>query len=69
MEILPKINYGRTSFSAHYNMYDRFIYVIGGCNQQGKMMKECEKFDVFELKWHKMEPMNEERGNPATLIT
>jgi len=33
------------------------------------MMKECEKFDVFELKWHKMEPMNEERGNPATLIT
>jgi hypothetical protein len=32
-------------------------------------MKECEKFDVYELKWHKMKSMNEERGNPATLIT
>ncbi|MFN9951525.1 MAG: hypothetical protein ACK55I_00360 [bacterium] len=33
------------------------------------MMKECEKFDAYELKWHKMQPMNEERGNPATLIS
>ena len=32
-------------------------------------MKECEMFDVFELKWRMMKPLNEERGNPGTLIT
>ena len=33
MEALPSINHGRTSFAAHYDFLDRFIYVIGGADK------------------------------------
>jgi hypothetical protein len=33
MELLPSINKGRTSFAAHYDFLDRFIYVVGGSDQ------------------------------------
>ena len=32
VENLPPISKGRTSFAAHYDFEDRYIYVIGGCD-------------------------------------
>lgn len=66
-EVLPDINLGRTSFAAHYDFEDRYIYVVGGDNQD-ESKTDCEKFDVFNLKWTQMPPMNEPRANPGTFI-
>ena len=33
MELLPSIKQGRTSFAAHYEFQDRFIYVVGGADE------------------------------------
>ena len=51
MEKLPSISKGRTSFAAHYEFEDRFIYVIGGSDKTGLMINECEKFDVLNHRW------------------
>ena len=69
MELLPSIKHGRTSFAAHYDFLDRYIYVIGGADKNGEMMDQCEKFDVFELKWTMMPSLNFKRCNPGILIT
>jgi hypothetical protein len=47
VERMPNIRVGRTSFAAHYDFGDRFVYVIGGSNYQEKMVTDCEKFDVL----------------------
>lgn len=47
VERMPDISIGRKNFAAHYDFGDRYVYVIGGTNDQGKMIKECEKFDVL----------------------
>lgn len=47
VERMPNIRVGRTSFAAHYDFGDRYVYVIGGSNYQEKMVTDCEKFDVF----------------------
>ena len=61
---------GRTSFAAHYDFEDRFIYVLGGnISSESRSTNLCEKFDVYNLKWHKMPAMKEERANPGTFIT
>jgi len=69
VEKLPPISLGRTSFAAHYDFEDRFIYIVGGCNNKDAMITDCEKFDVFNHKWQKMPSMNHPRGNPGTFIT
>lgn len=69
VENLQPISIGRTSFSAHYDFGDRFIYVIGGCDSSNNMIKDCEKFDVLNNKWISMPSLNFERGNPGTFIT
>ena len=33
------------------------------------MVRECEKFDVFNQKWIEMPKLNLERGNPGTFIS
>ena len=48
---------------------DRYIYIIGGANQNDTMMRECEKFDVYNEKWLDMPHLNIERGIPGTFIT
>lgn len=47
VEMMPSIRVARTSFAAHYDFGDRFVYVIGGSNYQEKMVTDCEKFDVL----------------------
>lgn len=69
VEKLPPISQGRTSFAAHYDFLDKFIYIIGGCNEKDTMISACEKFDIFNHKWHSMPEMNKPRGNPGTFIT
>lgn len=55
VEKLPEIGKARSSFAAHYDFQDRFIYVIGGCcGKNGETMKDCEMFDVYNCKWSKM---------------
>ena len=66
---MPNIGLGRTSFAAHYDFGDRFVYIIGGSNYQEKMVTDCEKFDVFNQKWIQMPSLNFERGNPGTFIS
>lgn len=48
---MPCINIARTSFAAHYDFGDRYVYVIGGSNQDGNMIRDCEKFDVYNQRW------------------
>lgn len=69
IERMPNILHPRTSFAAHYDFSDQFVYVIGGNNHKGEIMKECEKFDVFNQKWLPMPRLNMERANPGTFIT
>lgn len=69
VERMPDIRLSRTSFAAHYDFGDRYVYVLGGSNRDGKMVKECEKFDVFNQKWIEMPKLNIERGNPGTFIS
>ena len=69
VEKLQPIAIGRTSFAAHYDFEDRFIYVVGGCDSSERMLTDCEKFDVFNNRWSKMPSMNHERGNPGTVIS
>ena len=33
------------------------------------MIKECEKYDVFEDRWTPMPQMKERRANPGTVIS
>ena len=66
---MPSIHHARTSFAAHYDFGDRYVYIIGGSNQDGFMIKNCEKFDVFNQKWIVMPSLNMERGNPGTFIS
>jgi hypothetical protein len=66
---LQPINHGRTSFAAHYDFEDRFIYVVGGCDERDQMIRNCEKFDVFNNKWTIMPDMIHERGNPGTMLS
>lgn len=66
---MPNIPHGRTSFAAHYDFGDRFVYIIGGSNREGFMIKNCEKFDVYNQKWIVMPSLNMERGNPGTLVS
>lgn len=47
IERMPNINMARTSFAAHYDFGDQYVYVIGGSNYQEKMVTDCEKFDVY----------------------
>lgn len=67
-EVLPSISLGRTSFAAHYDFEDRFIYIIGG-DCEDKSIASCEKFDILNLKWHPMPSLNFERANPGTFIS
>lgn len=69
VERLPSISKGRTSFAAHYEFEDRFIYVMGGSDKTELMLKECEKFDVFNHRWSPMPKMNFERGNPGSYLS
>lgn len=51
-ERLPDMFLGRTSFAAHYDFEDRYIYVVGGNIQaDGQSTNECEKFDVYNNTW------------------
>lgn len=69
-ERLPDMFLGRTSFAAHYDFEDRFIYVIGGnIVDDGQSSDECEKFDVYNLTWSPMPRLNERRSNPGTFIS
>jgi len=67
-EKLDPISIGRTSFAAHYDFEDRFIYVLGGDTENGSI-PNCEKFDVFNLKWHSMPDLKIARANPGTYIS
>tara|TARA_B110000285_G_C15055664_1_gene579421 strand:- start:784 stop:1134 length:351 start_codon:yes stop_codon:yes gene_type:complete len=69
IEKLPPISKGRKSFTAHYDFGDRYIYVLGGCDDTETIVKDCEKFDILNNKWVAMPPLNFERGNPGTFIT
>ena len=69
VEKLAPITIGRTSFAAHYDFMDRFIYVIGGSDSTDKMIPDCEKFDILNQTWRVMPSLNQERGNPGTMIT
>lgn len=69
VERMPDIGVARTSFAAHYDFGDRYVYVIGGSNNQDRMVTDCEKFDVLNQKWIKMPSLNCERGNPGTFIS
>ena len=69
VERMPDIHLARTSFAAHYDFGDRYVYVIGGCDGRDEMVRQCEKFDVRGQKWIKMPPLNIERGNPGTFIS
>lgn len=66
---MPNINVARTSFAAHYDFGDRYVYVIGGCNKNGRMITNCEKFDVLNQRWIVMPSLNMERGNPGTFVS
>ena len=66
-EVLPDISVGMTSFAAIYDFEDRFIYVVGGDTER-ESTTECEKFDVFNLKWYKLPLLNEPRANPGTFV-
>ena len=63
------INVGRTSFAAHYEYEDQYIYVIGGNAKSGLTLKHTEKFDVYNERWTKMPELNIERANPGTFLT
>lgn len=49
---------GRTSFAAHYTFGDRYIYVVGGCNQQEMMIRDCERFDLNRETWTRLPSLN-----------
>jgi len=66
---LASIRIPRVSFAAHYDFNDKFIYVIGGSSHQGEMIRECEKYHVFEDKWIEMPQMKERRANPGTVVS
>lgn len=63
------ITISRTSFAAHYTFGDRYIYVIGGCNDKEEMIRDCERFDLNTETWSRIPSLNQERGNPGTLLT
>ena len=69
VERMPDIRVPRTSFAAHYDFGDRYVYVIGGCDGEDMMLRDCEKFDVLNQRWVQMPPLNHKRGNPGTFIT
>ena len=69
VEKLPSITKGRTSFAAHYDFEDRFIYILGGTNKTELMINDCEKYDVYNQRWHQMPNMNFERGNPGSYVS
>ena len=66
---LAHISKARKSFTAHYDFGDKYIYVLGGSDDNGNMVKDCEKYDVYNNKWIPMPQFNFERGNPGTFIT
>lgn len=59
----------RTSFAAHYDFHDRYIYIVGGCNNQDEMITDCERYDLWRETWHPLPSLNRPRGNPGTLVT
>ena len=69
MEILPPLKVARSSFAAHYDFGDRFIYIIGGADSSGQMIQNCEKFDIFNQVWHPMPSLKHSRGNPGTFMS
>lgn len=42
---------------------------MGGTDKTDLMMKDCEKFDVFNHRWQPMPKMNFERGNPGSYLS
>lgn len=63
------INVARTSFAAHYEFEERYIYIVGGCNSSDQMIPDVERFDLFRETWEVLPSMNRARGNPGTIIT
>lgn len=60
---------GRTSFAAHYDFGDRYVYVIGGCNEKDSMIADCERYDLWRDRWELLPNMTQARSNPGTILT
>ena len=60
---------GRSSFAAHYDFGERYIYLIGGTRDNEGMIADCEYFDTKLNRWHEMPSLNEPRSNPGVLIS
>jgi hypothetical protein len=57
-------------FTAHYNMGDEHIFVLGGkdsCNL--KIVNTCKKFNVNSLKWEPLPDMNHPRAAAGSFMS
>ena len=63
------ISVGRTSFAAHYEFGDRYVYVIGGCNEHDCMIADCERYDLWRDRWENLPKLRHARSNPGTIMT
>ena len=55
-------------FLTYYDFGDKYVYVIGGQSNSKQPMKQCEKFDVQNLKWTNIASLNQEKMNPGCIM-
>tara|TARA_B110000285_G_scaffold220976_1_gene273342 strand:+ start:495 stop:1208 length:714 start_codon:yes stop_codon:yes gene_type:complete len=70
LSTLQKSGTKKKLFTAHYNMGDEFIFVLGGkdsCNLQ--IVNTCKKFNVNSLKWEPMPNMNHARAAAGSYMS
>jgi len=60
----------RKLFTAHYNMGDEYIFILGGQNSCNlKIENKCQKFNVNSLKWEQLPPMNQARAAAGSFMS
>lgn len=59
---------GKSCFAYFYRCPERYLYVVGGEISITKISGSCEKFDIFNKKWTKLDSLNEVRCNPGITV-
>lgn len=59
----------RKIFTAHYNMGDEFIFVMGGKDSSTlSYIGDCLKFNVNKLQWERMPSLNQPRVEAGSFM-
>jgi hypothetical protein len=60
----------RKGFTAHYNMGDEYIYIMGGgIGSEITVSTGCQMFNVNTLKWEDLPSMNQPRNSAGSFMS